>query len=109
MQSITPEETYTLLQSGDAFVIDVREQNEFDQCHIEGTVLVPLSQLPAKISEIKIPTDKKLIFHCRTHMRSIDAISYLKQNILKNRESFYLEGGILAWVENGLPVITGEA
>jgi rhodanese-related sulfurtransferase len=106
VKSITPSEAYKNLQNDEAFIIDVREQNEFDQCRIAGTVLVPLSQLVESISSIEIPSDKKLIFHCLRGGRSADAILYLEENILKDRDVYNMEGGILEWIEAGHPVIS---
>lgn len=107
MRHITPLEAYNRLQADEVFVIDVREQEEFDQCRIEGTILVPLSQLPEKITDVDIPDDKTLIFHCLKGGRSADAILYLEQNLLKDRDVYNMEGGILAWIEEDLPVVTG--
>ena len=106
MKSVTAKETYQNIQNGDAYIIDVREQDEFDLCHIDGTVLVPLSCLPEKIQTVEIPTDKKIIFHCLKGGRSAEAIAYLEQNILKGYDVYNMEGGILAWIEAGYPVIS---
>jgi rhodanese-related sulfurtransferase len=105
MKTISAPETYNLLVSNAAFVIDVRETGEYEQCHIDGTVLVPLSDLPRKIQEIDIPDNKAIIFSCLKGGRSAEAIQYLSENLLKDRELYNMEGGLVAWIKNDLPVV----
>ncbi len=74
-------------------LIDVREQNEYDEAHMDG-LLIPLGSIPENID--KISSDKPVVIHCRSGKRSANAISYLQSN--HDLENLYnLEGGILAW------------
>lgn len=57
------------LQAQDALeIIDVREQDEFDQIRIKGSKLIPMSQLENKLNDID--WSKQVIFVCRTGSRS---------------------------------------
>lgn len=104
MKTITAVEAFEALESSKALLIDVREQEEFDQCRINGALLVPLSNLPARIQEIDLPKDKSIIFQCLKGGRSAEAIMYLEQDYLKEHELYNLEGGIVAWAQSGLPI-----
>lgn len=104
MKTITAIKAFEALESSKALLIDVREQDEFDQCRINGSLFVPLSNLPSRIQEIDLPKDKPIIFQCLKGGRSAEAIMYLEQDYLKEYELYNLEGGIIAWAQAGLPI-----
>jgi sulfur-carrier protein adenylyltransferase/sulfurtransferase len=96
---ITVEELKEKMDRKDDFVLlDVREDEEFVKANIQGAILVPLSQLPQKVEELRQYGDKEFCVHCKSGGRSAQAIQMLKAagftNSLKN-----VEGGILAWSE----------
>ena len=107
MKEITAIQAQEWLSQGDAILIDVREEDEFQNARIEGAQLAPLSILPQAIEEIEFSQDKKIIFQCLKGGRSAQAIEFLQQNKLKNYELYNMAGGILSWVGSGLPVIEG--
>ncbi len=82
------------------YVIDVREQWEYDEGHIPGITLLPMGEVPARMSEI--PTDKEVIITCRSGNRSGQVAEFLRQQGYDNVHN--MEGGILAWEAAGLPV-----
>ncbi|MCA9987241.1 MAG: rhodanese-like domain-containing protein [Anaerolineales bacterium] len=84
----------------DVLLIDVREQYEYDESHIPGITLIPMSELEGRLSEI--PTDKEVIVTCRSGNRSSQVTSYLQGLGYDNVHN--MEGGILAWQAAGLPV-----
>ena len=84
----------------DVYVLDVREQWEYDEGHIPGVVLLPLGEVPARMSEI--PTDKNVIVTCRSGNRSGQATEFLRQNGFDNVHN--MEGGIVAWEQAGYEV-----
>lgn len=59
-----------LVESG-AYIIDVREENEYAAGHIKTAVNIPLSQLRDRLSEI--PKDRPVYLHCRSSQRSYNA------------------------------------
>lgn len=87
-------------QRDDVYLIDVREQYEYDEAHIPNITLIPLGQVPDRISEI--PTDKTVILTCRSGNRSGQATDFLRQQGFDNVHN--MEGGIVAWQAAGLPV-----
>ena len=56
-----------MYQSG-TFVVDVRTQEEWDEYHVPNTTLIPLDQLPNRLSEV--PKDKEIVVICRSGNRS---------------------------------------
>ena len=83
-----------MLDNGENIVlIDVREPNEFEIAQING-ILIPLSEIQERWTEI--PKEGKVIIHCRSGVRSANAIRFLhEQHGYTNLIN--LKGGILAW------------
>jgi len=86
-------------------IVDVREQDEFDQAHLENAILVPLSTVSAeKINELN-PTNKTILIHCRSGKRSKVAANVLLSQGYSG-EILELDEGINAWIESDQPVIS---
>ena len=86
------------LSSGQALLVDVRETSEFEQEHIPGAMLVPLSMLdPETFPRINI---KKLVLHCAVGTRSAAAAKMLVK--AGHIPPINMVGGIKAWREAGL-------
>ncbi len=76
-------------------LIDVREPHEYDICRIEGSVLIPLGDLPARVGELD-PT-VELVMQCRSGVRSGKAAAFLRERGFRSVHN--LTGGILAWID----------
>ena len=98
--NISVETTAAVQNHEDVILIDVREQWEYDEAHIPGVTLIPMSELESRVSEF--PTDKEVILTCRSGNRSGQVLSYLEELGYDNVHN--MEGGILAWQAAGLPV-----
>ena len=103
---LTPEEVHRRMSEGEAVVYDVREPNEYQEYRIRGTILHPLSNLQP--DEVRAPEGKDLILHCRSARRCGLAADQMVAQGFKGR-IYRMSGGILAWVEAGLPVDRGAA
>src|SRR5690606_36741894 len=90
----------SMLNAGEALVVDVREPEEFTQGHIPGAVNIPLSSFSAD----KLPDapGKTLVLNCLGGKRSGLALDQCRnaQSVVYT----HLTGGFGAWVEAGLPV-----
>ncbi len=84
----------------DVFVIDVREQSEYDDGHIPGVTLIPMGEVADRLAEI--PTDKEVIVTCRSGNRSGQVTDFLRQQGFDNVHN--MEGGIVAWEAAGYDV-----
>lgn len=98
IKNINCETLKNWLKSGEAILIDVREPAENQSQKIEGSHLLPLSQ----ISKKSLPNleTKKLVIHCHSGKRSQAACSKLLSED-PNLEIHNLEGGILSWINGG--------
>ena len=103
-KSISVTDAMQLIENG-VLIIDVREQNEYDQAHIENSVLVPLSTVSAeKINEVN-PQNKTILIHCHSGKRSkVAANIILTQGY--TGEILELDKGIKAWTEFGQKIIS---
>jgi rhodanese-related sulfurtransferase len=64
-----------LVEQG-AFIVDVREQDEWDEGHIKTAHHIPLSELRERLDEI--PKDQPVYLHCRSGQRSYNAVLALQ-------------------------------
>ena len=84
-------------------LIDVREPWEFDICHIEGALHIPLGQLPTQVESL--PQDRPLVIVCHHGHRSHQAAAWLQR--IGFADVHNLHGGVAAWaaeVDPGMPV-----
>lgn len=70
-----------LVESG-AYIVDVREEHEFQAGHLKGAKNIPLSQLRQRMEEI--PRDVPVYLYCRTGQRSYNAICCLQGHGYRN-------------------------
>lgn len=74
-----------------SFLLDVREDYEFEAGHIKGAVNIPLRSLVNQLDSI--PKDKNVYVYCRTGHRSLDAVGFLNDLGIKN--AFNVAGGFI--------------
>ena len=80
-------------------LIDCREQTEWDECHVDGFTLIPLSCFEQSLEVLKDKTQEIHVM-CRSGKRSMNACMFLEENGYENL--YNVEGGILGWQEAGL-------
>ena len=98
----TVEELKTRIDRADPFLLlDVREPREFEICRIPGSVLIPLGELPTRLSELAGRDD--IIVHCKSGVRSGKAVRLLHE--AGHAGARNLEGGILAWIDRIDPTL----
>jgi rhodanese-related sulfurtransferase len=93
----------TLLDRGDAVLIDVREPDEHARERIEGARLAPLSRFDSVSLVGEAERGKVAVFHCNSGNRTAQAADRLLGAGFA--EAYQLEGGIQGWKRAGLPVI----
>ena len=97
MKEITVQELKARQANNESLnIVDVREQWEYEEDNI-GAQLLPLGDIPARISEIEHLKNEELIVHCRTGGRSGRAQKYLISQGFSN--VINLAGGIEAYRE----------
>ena len=83
-------------------VVDVREPDEYEIARVEGTVLLPLSLLPQRFTELD--PNQQIYLHCKSGKRSMKALEFLRQQGFKYVKS--VKGGISAWsdeIDHSIP------
>ena|SRR5688572_25882 len=80
------------------FIIDVREDHEYEEQHIDGVKHIPLGALPDRLDELEEYKDQEVIVHCRSGARSAAAKAFLQQNGFTNVRN--LIGGIIGYTGN---------
>ncbi len=95
---VTPDQINEWREQNDAVIVDVREENEWDEAHIPGAILLPLSTFEA--AQIPDPDGKHLVFHCRSGRRcglaAEIAVAAGYTGVIKR-----MQGGFLAWAAAG--------
>ena len=102
-QEVTAVEASNLRNDG-AFILDVREPDEWVAGHIPNATLIPLGELPARINEI--PQTEKIVVVCRSGNRSATGRDILLKAGYDSVTS--MRGGMNAWVNNGYEIVTGQ-
>ncbi len=87
-------------------LIDVREQNEWDESHLDAAVHVPQGELIERLDEVAPDSSERLLLHCRTDNRSSKMAAELSD--LGYDNVAVVEGGIVAWEGAGLPTVNAS-
>ena len=80
----------------DFVLIDVREPNEFEIVSIDGAVLIPKGQFLDGSALEQLPSDRRVVLHCKVGGRSAEALAVVKG--AGYADAIHVGGGILAWV-----------
>ena len=97
IREVSAHEATELLE-GDAVLIDVRQENEWDAGHAPMATLIPLAELPDHLDEL--PRDRLIICACRSGGRSLRAATFLQE---QGFDAVNLTGGMIAWFGDDLP------
>lgn len=84
-----------------AFLLDVREPDEWAAGHPPDAHHVPMMEVPARLAEI--PADRDVVVLCRVGARSAQVVAYLLHNGRENVRN--LDGGMHAWSAAGRPIV----
>jgi rhodanese-related sulfurtransferase len=99
---ISVGQALSMRESG-AFVLDVRQPEEWLDHHIPGSTLIPLGELPARISEV--PQDQEILVVCRSGNRSAQGRDILLDAGFDQVSS--MAGGLTEWRAAGYPTVSG--
>ncbi len=101
-ESLSPTQADTLYSNKKVLIIDVRENNEWDNQHIPNAIHIPLGQLTKRLPELEQYKNSAIVTQCRTGKRSMQALKLLKSAGFT--QVYTMEGGLVAWQKMGLPV-----
>ena len=95
--------TQSKLRSGEVVLLDVREPVEYETARIEGSRLLPMSEIQDRIGELEELKDKPIIVHCHHGSRSMQVTQWMRgQGFAKVQN---MAGGIQAWSEQIDPAV----
>lgn len=105
--SMTAKQAAELFAADKAIIIDVRENDEWQEQHIKGAMLIPLSQIKKHVDTLEKYKNSTVIMQCRSGKRSYHAATTLIRAGFS--KVYNLEGGLLAWNEQKLGTVLGAA
>jgi sulfur-carrier protein adenylyltransferase/sulfurtransferase len=91
-----------LIESGDVLVVDVREQDEWDEGHIPGAVHIPRGHLESRIERATSAAARPIVLYCASGNRSAFGARTLGE--LGYEDVSSLAGGFTDWKRSGFPV-----
>lgn len=100
---ISPADAAALLRDKKARLIDVREPWEDATAHIEGSLLMPVGDVPTRAHQ-ELDPDEHLVVICHRGVRSMNVTVWLRNQGFEQAQS--IRGGIDAWsseVDPGVP------
>lgn len=89
----------------DIFLVDVREPSEWEIVRIPTAVLIPKQEFLDGSALAKLPTDKKIVLHCKAGVRSAECLAIVKGAGFA--DAVHVSGGVIAWakqIDTSLPV-----
>lgn len=86
-----------------AFILDVRQPEEWDEFHVPDSTLIPLDQLASRINEL--PKDEEIVIVCRSGNRSAQGRDVLLDAGFAQVTS--MAGGLTQWKAAGYPTVSG--
>ena len=90
--------------SDDAYLIDVREDDEWQAGHAATAVHLPMNQLPERLGEV--PRDADVVIVCRSGHRSAEVVRYLLAQGFGNVRN--LTDGMFGWAAAGRPLVSED-
>ena len=93
--NITAEEAKQIMDTEEGYIIlDVRTQEEYDQGHIPGAILISHEEIAEKAEDVLTDKDQLILVYCRSGRRSKIAVEALVELGYTNIKEF---GGIIDW------------
>lgn len=93
--NITAQEAKKIMDDQEGYILlDVRTQEEYDQGHIPGAVVIPDTEIEARAEEVLPDKDQLILVYCRSGRRSKNAAQILVELGYTNIKEF---GGIIDW------------
>jgi len=92
-----------LFETGDPVIVDVREQDEWDEGHIPGAIHIPCGNLESRIEAAAPDRERQVVIYCAAGNRSAFGAKTLEE--LGYERVWSLAGGYTDWKRNGHPTV----
>ncbi len=103
---IDPSQLPQLQNRKSAIVVDIRNQDEFENGHIEQALNLPLDSIETNLKKLNKYRGKPLILVCQSGTRTAKAVGILKKNAFE--DLYVLDGGLTSWSKENLPLSRGK-
>lgn len=105
-KTIGAQEAYERLKSDTSVImLDVRTPQEYAASHVEGSLLIPVQELDARVGELAPYKGKTVLVFCRSGNRSGRGAALLRE---RGFNALNVRGGILDWSAKNLPLTEGK-
>jgi thioredoxin len=98
--ALKPIELFQLLRTGEATAVDTREAAAFGRARLPGATNMPIDELESRLAELHMLAAQPVLY-CRSGDKTKDLAAKLAEQGLPVA---FLDGGILAWESDGLPI-----
>ena len=103
MRSMSAAQLNAQLENESPMLLDVREPWEYEICHIEGSINIPMGHIPQNLAQLR--GTGEIVVICHHGIRSRNVIRFLQQQSVE--ALINLDGGVDAWareVDPDMPV-----
>jgi molybdopterin/thiamine biosynthesis adenylyltransferase/rhodanese-related sulfurtransferase len=95
--TITAAELKAMVDGGaNPYIVDVREPAEYEIVKIPGSHLIPKGEIVNGSALASLPTNQRIVLHCKSGVRSAEALAVLKDAGFA--DAVHVQGGVLAWI-----------
>ena len=91
------------MRDSGAFILDVRQPEEWNEYHVPDSTLIPLAELASRADEL--PKDQEIVIVCRSGNRSAQGRNILLDAGFTQVTS--MAGGLTQWRAAGYPIVSG--
>lgn len=105
-KALSPAQLTALVNREDALVLDLSAAADFEKGHIAGSRNLQASALAPEHKLLAAAKERPVVVVCRSGQASADAAAKLKKGGLAHVH--WLDGGIAAWQQAGLPLVKGR-
>jgi rhodanese-related sulfurtransferase len=104
---VSLDDARRLHEASQAVLIDIREPSEHATGVAAGALLIPMSQLGKRVTEIPLASVKPVLLICNTQNRSSNVLRSLRQQLGEQRYAHvrYVNGGMSEWAKRGWPMV----
>ena len=102
VDDVSAEDGHQMVEDG-AFLLDVREADEWDAGHAAEAVWIPMGELQARVEEL--PRDRRIVAICRSGARSHTVAAAL---LGAGFDAVNLDGGMRAWSAEDYEVVASD-
>jgi rhodanese-related sulfurtransferase len=103
---IGPEEAFDMVQSGEAILVDVRDEAAYLEAHLAGAISIPLAQVASSVGQLE-RREQTVITYCSCPAEETSSAAASELIAQGFTDVLVLDGGVRTWALMGLPLRAG--